>query len=85
MLVDDRLHLRHHLIVRDAGLLGVHRLLDPGAEPCVIGLGLFGRRKFGLDGRELGHGGNIAWRAWWGKARAVDCVRIGDSQTSGVI
>lgn len=35
--VEDRLHPRHDDLVRDAGPGVGERLLDLGAEPCVIG------------------------------------------------
>ena len=60
MLLDDLLHHRHDLIVRDAGLGGRHRLFDLRAEPRVIGFRLLGGLEFRLDGRELGHVENVA-------------------------
>lgn len=79
MTLDDCPHLGHHLIVGNARFRRRHRLLDLGAEPRVIGFGLFGRREFGLDGRELGHGGNIALRVWRGKKGARKLIRNGDA------
>jgi len=37
--VEDRLHLRHDDLVRDAGSGVGERLLDLGAEPCVYAAG----------------------------------------------
>lgn len=79
--VDDRLHLRHHLLMRNAGLFRLHRLLDLGAEPRVIGFLLLLRRgEFRDDGRELCHAGNISVRRWWGKAGVAGCVGSGKGQ-----
>ena len=57
MTLEDRPHLGHDLVMRKAGLFEGHRLLDLGAEPCVMRLRVFARGEFGLDGRELGHAG----------------------------
>ena len=53
--IDDRLHLRHHLIVRDARFLRCHRPLDLGPEPRVVRRGVFAGRELGLDWGEIGH------------------------------
>ena len=60
MPLDDLLHHRHDLVVRDAGFGGRHRLFDLRVEPRVIGFRLYGGRESGLDGRELGHTRRIA-------------------------
>jgi len=60
MSLDGLLHLRHDLIVRDAGFDGRHRLFDFRAKPRVIGFPKFDHPEFGLDGRELSHVASLA-------------------------
>lgn len=63
--VEECLHLRHDDLVRDAGSGIGERLLDLGAEPCVIGFRRGDRPRRRVVGvREvgvvLGHGRRIA-------------------------
>lgn len=63
---DDRLHLRHDLIVRDAGALRRHRPLDLGPEPRIMRRRILAGRELGLDGGEVSHAGNVAdWGGGW--------------------
>ena len=53
-------HPRHNLFMRDARFIGCQRLLNLSAEPCIAGLGLFGRREFRHDGVEVRHHANLS-------------------------
>jgi hypothetical protein len=70
--VEDRLRFRHHLGVWDWRLGGGERLFHLGADPCVMRLGPFGRREFGLDGRELGHAWEYSVDGGLGKERGLN-------------
>lgn len=55
VFVEDCLRQRHYLSVWNAKCVRRHRTLDLGAEPRVIRGGIFARREFGLEGRQLIH------------------------------
>lgn len=46
--------------MRDAWLGRGDGALHLGANPYVVGLGILGRREFGLDRGEFGHGESVA-------------------------
>jgi len=46
--VDNGLHFSHDYVVRSTGLGGRHRTLDLGAEPRVVGGGVFDDRELRL-------------------------------------
>jgi len=48
--VQQFLHFRHYLIMRNQGAAVIQRFLYLGTKPALISLGLFGRGKFGFDG-----------------------------------
>lgn len=52
--VEERLHLRHDDLMRDAGSGVGKRLLDLGAEPCVIGFRRGDRPRWRVVGVRLG-------------------------------
>ncbi len=53
--LDNGLHFSHDYVVRNAGLLGRHRPLDLGAEPCVIRSSILTGRELRLDGVCIRH------------------------------
>lgn len=61
--VEDRLHPRHDDLVRDAGSGVGERLLDLGAEPCVIGFRRGDRPRRCIVGVVLGHDRRISRRS----------------------
>ena len=60
MFVEDGLGLGHHLIMRNTRLGRGERSLHLGANPRVMGFGVFSCRELGLDGGEFGHRGRVS-------------------------
>ena len=83
----DGVHLRHHLVMGDAGARVVKACLHLGAEPKVVSFSFLGRDELGRDGGQLGHDSPIAQKAlqcsskqhgrdrnWHGSVRAFALV-----------
>lgn len=46
--------------MRGARFGGSESAFHLGADPCVMSVGILGRRELGLDGGEFGHAGSVA-------------------------
>jgi len=53
--VDNGLHLSHYYVVRNAGLGRCHCTLHFGAEPRVVGGGVFADRELRLSWQQVRH------------------------------